>query len=348
MKWLLMDDAVAELAATYRLQPSAEQLHDFQTRAAARERAPISRTAGSTAEIDVSGVLTETPNFWAALFGGNTAYRDIRAALAQADADPAISEIVLNIASPGGSVSGLFETIAAIEATSKPVRSRASLAASAAYALAAVTSRIDAVGPASSFGSIGVAASIQLDPSTVDIASTHAPNKRPDVTTEEGKAVVRAELDAIHELFAGAIARGRGVSVDVVNASFGRGSVLLSAAAKKANMIDSYPSQKTKPRARASASLEINVGIGLTAAPGSQLEQAERMLAELDASETQEQRAARLLAPEKPPEPPKPDLQTQIADRLDYLRGKSPKKLETSVARAVAVALGPQLKVTVR
>lgn len=257
--WLLKTEVLhgMRLAHARGREATADERRDFEAHSQAVAAAPKNLTvAGGVAQIEIAGVLTEKPDFLAWLFGGaNTTYESIRASLAAAEADPAIKQIVLSVSSPGGSVNGLFETLAALEATSKPMRVRASLAASAAYALSAAAGRIEAVGPASSFGSIGVAASIFVDPEVVDIASTEAPNKRPDVTTEEGKAIVREELDAIHELFADAIARGRAaatgsddINVDFVNANFGRGGTLLAAEAKKRKMIDSYP----KPAGRAS------------------------------------------------------------------------------------------------
>jgi ClpP class serine protease len=255
--WLLKDDTVRGMRAAYA-RATAEDRRAFDASIASQPDASAPRNmkvAGNVAEISIDGVLTEKPDFLAWLFGGaNTSYESIRAALASAQADASIKEIVLNVNSPGGNVNGLFETLAAIESTTKPMRVRASQAASAAYAIAASAGKIEAVGPASSFGSIGVATSIYVDDQVVDIASTEAPNKRPDVTTDEGKAVIQAELDAIHELFADAIARGRAaatgnedIDVEFVNANFGRGGSLLAAEAKKRKMIDSYP----KPASRA-------------------------------------------------------------------------------------------------
>jgi ClpP class serine protease len=70
------------------------------------------------------------------------------------------------------------------------------------------------------------------------IASSNAPKKAPDMTTEEGKAVVREELDALHDLFVDAIAEGRSTDVDKVNAEFGQGATLLAEEAFKRGMID--------------------------------------------------------------------------------------------------------------
>ena len=56
--------------------------------------------------------------------------------------------------------------------------------------------------------------------------------------TEEGKAVVVEMLDKIHDLFVGAISRGRDKTPHVINTTFGRGGVVLAAEAKKLGMID--------------------------------------------------------------------------------------------------------------
>jgi ClpP class serine protease len=262
MAWFLKPEVMEAMQAgrALRYQPTLEERARFadqmrEAHAARDGESPRNLTiAGDTAEIAVDGVLTEKPDCIALLFGGgNTTYTSIRRSLAAADADPAVKSILLNISSPGGEVTGLFETLAAIEAVKKPMSVRASLAASAAYGIAAVAGPIEAVTPASEFGSIGVAARMYLDDTAVDIASTEAPRKRPDARTEEGQEMVREELDAFHELFVDSIARGRSAAkareftVGTVNAEFGRGGVLLAEAAKKRGMIDGIAQQ---PRRR--------------------------------------------------------------------------------------------------
>lgn len=251
--WLLRQDVAREMREWRAgLSLSAEQCTAFAAQNVTASAPRNLRIAGDTAEIAIDGVLTEKADIFAWLFGGgNTTYTDIRAALAMADADPSVKRIVLNVNSPGGQVAGLFETLAAIGATSKPITVRSSLAASAAYAIAAVAGKIEATNPAAEFGSVGVVATYFVDDELVDITSTEAPNKRPDPSTPEGQAVIREHLDAIHELFVEAIAGGRGVSVKDVNADFGRGSVLLAGEAKKRGMIDRVIKPTMKARVRA-------------------------------------------------------------------------------------------------
>jgi hypothetical protein len=46
--------------------------------------------------------------------------------------------------------------------------------------------------------------------------------------TDEGKAVVREELDAIHDVFVESIAEGRGTTTKKVNKNFGQGAMVLA------------------------------------------------------------------------------------------------------------------------
>lgn len=235
--WLLEQSIkrAIESAEAQGFTPTAEQVAAFEARAE-----DIMAIAGPEAQINVQGVLTATRSWMAYFFGGgNTTYIDIQAALATADADPNVKTITMFVDSPGGAVHGLFECIAAIQSTRKPIEVVSSRACSAAYALAAAAGPIRATSAGSMFGSIGIVVDAVVAENRVSITSSKAPKKRPDITTEEGVAIVREELDALHELFVEAIAEGRGVSADNVNADFGEGATLLADAALNRGMIDS-------------------------------------------------------------------------------------------------------------
>lgn len=223
--------------------PSAEQQAQYEARYG-EYQADASRVlslAGDVAEIKVGGVITKAPSLMAMLFGGgNVTYPEIITALAEADADPAIKRAEIRIDSPGGSIDGLFDTVAALQAFSKPLKAVVhNQAASAAYSLAAQADEIVAANRATRFGSIGVVGSFRVDENSVDISSTQAPKKRPDVTTEEGQAIIREELDALHEIFVDSIATGRKTTAEKINAEYGQGATLLAGEALKRGMIDS-------------------------------------------------------------------------------------------------------------
>jgi len=265
--WLLEINALQKLEAVYNslVVPTDEQQKSFA--ALHDKRAPgesrLLTIAGDQAEIAIHGIMTQAPDMFAMFFGGgNVTYSEIITALAIADADQNVRAITLNIDSPGGEFDGLFDVLAAIQTTRKPVNTLGvSVVASGAYALAAQTDSINVKNISTRIGSIGVAVSIFVDDNVVNIASTNAPNKRPDVKTLAGQNIVRDELDAMHDIFADSIATGRGTTVENVNLNFGRGGTLLAQDALNSGMIDNIlylpaTSSSKKPTNSASDSID--------------------------------------------------------------------------------------------
>jgi hypothetical protein len=69
--------------------------------------------------------------------------------------------------------------------------------------------------------------------------------KRPDPTTEDGKAEIQRTVDALGEIFVGTVARNRGVSADTVLSDFGRGGVYVGQAAVDAGLADEVGSYES-------------------------------------------------------------------------------------------------------
>lgn len=254
--WLISQSLHNELHAALSAgwTPSAEQQLQFEARFNPAPQGNLGdrilTIEGNTATIGVSGVLTEQPDIRAMIFGGgNVTYGELVAAAKRADANPNVEKIVFNVDSGGGTVKGLFSALDEIAALSTPTESRVlNTAASAAYAFVSKTDRVVATNRAARVGSIGIAAELFTGGNTKSIVSTKAPNKRPDVTTEEGEAAVRGELDALHELFTDAIAEGRGVSKEKIDADFGKGGILLAEDALKRGMIDAISARSATPQ----------------------------------------------------------------------------------------------------
>lgn len=256
MYWLLEAATARRFEALEKSTDPAAFFAIFQNKPT---EASILTRDGAEAVIDVKGVLTPEPDIFAEVFGGgNTSYKAIRDAIAKADADPDVDRIRFEIDSPGGAVAGLFETAEAIRGAAKPTRAMiGNTGASAAYALASQAGEVIAKGRGSWIGSVGVVRSFSVYPEDVDVTSSAAPNKRPDVTTDEGRAVVRAELDQIHDLMREAIAAGRGVTAEKIDADFGRGGMMLADAALAAGMIDRVGMMKeSAPTASAAGEIE--------------------------------------------------------------------------------------------
>lgn len=207
-----------------------------------------------TARIPIIGALTTRPDYFFSLFGdGNAIYGDISQAVREANADPNVERIVLEISSPGGEVAGFFDTARVIANSQKPVEAQVTdMAASAAFGLAVQADRVVVNNPMAEVGSVGIVTSQFVSDSRVIISSTEAPKKAPDATTDAGIVAIREELDPLHAEFAGLIASGRSratgkaVSVDDVNRDFGRGALVIGRAAMAAGLIDAINSDTTQ------------------------------------------------------------------------------------------------------
>lgn len=253
--WLITKDAwqMVSTAEALTVVPTAQERAEFTASFSEGDYpgARIMDKVGSIAQINITGVLTKDPSWILRYFGGgNTAYSEIISAINEAERDPAIKEVVFSIDSPGGQTSGLSDAMDAVAGMTIPTRAEVSgMAASAAYGLASQAGSITALNRSAMFGSIGVKGTYFVDESVVEITSSNAPEKAPDVTTAEGKATVQKLLDQIEAVFIEDIARGRGTTTDKVKSDFGRGGVFLAHDAKTHGMIDDVKDRTQQPGA---------------------------------------------------------------------------------------------------
>ncbi len=241
MSWLLektIFDSITK--ASLELIPDSEERMAHAVSVNQRSRLSIKN---NIATIKIQGTLTDSPNIIAELFGnGNTTYAELLEDLSSANFDDDVDSILLAIDSPGGEATASWVAVMdAIADSKKPVTAVVgTMAASAAYGIASQAGRILAQNRMSSVGSIGVVAGFLNDNSVIEITSSDAPEKRPDIKTEEGVESVKKQLDAMHDIFVQAIARGRNTTVQNVNQNFGRGAMMLAQDAIDAGMIDNF------------------------------------------------------------------------------------------------------------
>lgn len=253
--WLITKDAwqMVSTAEALTVVPTAQERAEFTASFSEGDYpgARIMDKVGSIAQINITGVLTKDPSWILRYFGGgNTAYSEIISAINEAERDPAIKEVVFSIDSPGGQTRGLSDAMDAVAGMTIPTRAEVSgMAASAAYGLASQAGSITALNRSAMFGSIGVKGTYFVDETVVEITSSNAPEKAPDVTTAEGKATVQKLLDQIEAVFIEDIARGRGTTTDKVKSDFGRGGVFLAHDAKTHGMIDDVKDRTQQPGA---------------------------------------------------------------------------------------------------
>ena len=153
--------------------------------------------------------------------------------------DPSIERIVLEIDSPGGQASGIAEMAAQIAAIDKPVIAYAEgIVASAAYWLASAADEL-IVASTAMLGSIGVVATYQPEKDgPIRVISSGSPLKQATPDTEQGRAETQRIVDELAAVFIADVASYRKVTVPHVLEQFGRGGLLVGAAAVKAGMAD--------------------------------------------------------------------------------------------------------------
>lgn len=247
MIWLIIPEMLHKLqqARESGITITAEQIsgataHRVPDSKGGGKASRVLSIAGNSAQIHVKGMLTASYDFFADYFGGgNTTYPDIQAAIAEAEIDKDVTKIIFLFDTPGGTVHGLVETCEAIASCTKPTESViGSHAASAGYALASQADKIIA-SRSSEVGSIGTVLEGHIPHGNhVIMTNTESPDKRPDLSTDAGIATVVAYLDEWANLVHTTIANGRKTTVDAVNKKFGRGRMMLAAAALDCGMID--------------------------------------------------------------------------------------------------------------
>jgi signal peptide peptidase SppA len=199
------------------------------------------------AVIPIRGVLTKDGPGW---YGSN--YDAITKAAEAAGSDPDVKQVVLAIDSPGGEVTGLPETAAVLAsvAKQKPVSAVVEgMAASAAYWLASQANHISLT-PSGEVGSVGVRMMhVDMSKALRDMGLKITELSSGDYKTEwspykplseEAIAYMQPQLDATHNDFVSAVARGRTgrASLEVRRSRFGEGRMFPAREALSHGLVD--------------------------------------------------------------------------------------------------------------
>jgi ClpP class serine protease len=197
----------------------------------------VTERAGS-AIVPITGPIFRRANLLTEISGA-TSVEVLAQDLRTAADDPRVERIVLEIDSPGGEATGIAELAGQIRAIDKPVVAYVDgSAASAAYWLAAAADQIVAA-PTALLGSIGVVGTYRPEKDgPIKIISTISPLKQATPETEAGRAEAQRIVDELAAVFVADIAAYRNTTPEAVAAGFGRGGVLVGAAAVAAGMAD--------------------------------------------------------------------------------------------------------------
>ncbi len=176
--------------------------------------------ASGVATIPIVGSLVNR-GAWIGAYSGMVSYEGISAQLRDAEADPEVRAILLDIDSPGGEATGMFTVAEQVRQVgqTKPVTAFVNdMAASAAYGIASAANEI-VVSPTSIVGSIGVVLT-HLDRSgemekkgvkaTLIYAGKHKVDGNPfGPLNEQVQADLQVEVMKFYDQFVGLVARGR-------------------------------------------------------------------------------------------------------------------------------------------
>jgi signal peptide peptidase SppA len=240
--WLVAPDVLQDLR-DIALRARAPDFEAAAKIAAARadrmQATELLSTRRGIAVLPIHGPIFPRANLFTEMSGA-TSIDMLTSAFRQARFSKDVNAIVLDIDSPGGSVTGISEFSQMVRASKKPVFAYVTgMAASAAYWIASATSQIVA-NDTSWLGSIGVVSmfTIDDDESVIEIVSSQSPHKRYDVRTDEGRSIAQRHVDDLASVFIDTVAANRGVTSEKVMTDFGRGDVLLGHAAVRAGMAD--------------------------------------------------------------------------------------------------------------
>ncbi len=220
-----------------------------------RKQTSAAISGGGIAVIPIYGVITQRGNMVDDVSGpGMVSTQLVAHLLSQAVADEAVSQILLDIDSPGGSVYGVSELGDAILSarSQKPVVAIAnSLAASAAYWIGSQASEFY-VTAGGEVGSIGVwqahfdysqaLAAEGVIPTLISAGKFKVEGNPYAPLDEEAQAFMQSRVDDYYAAFTKAVARGRGVSIAQVRDGMGQGRVLGADAALANHMVDGIAS----------------------------------------------------------------------------------------------------------
>ncbi|GMW02643.1 MAG: hypothetical protein AMXMBFR84_37790 [Candidatus Hydrogenedentota bacterium] len=201
---------------------------------------------GDVAVIDLVGSMTKYGSSFSDLRHGTIG---VQRAVAKASRDKDVATIILRIDSPGGSVSGtadLANEVARAAQKKRVIAYIEDMGASAAYWVASQASEIVAndtaivgsIGVYTSVTDYSVAAAMQgIKVEKFATGKFKGAGLPGTSLTEEQRADIQARIEDIHDLFTGAVSRGRRMSADKIS-EIADGRVFIGAKAVAVGLVD--------------------------------------------------------------------------------------------------------------
>jgi signal peptide peptidase SppA len=247
--WAIRAEEFELLNQYVSLQIRGIQNPEVEAQIQALKRGRPAKISGGVAVLPVRGVISHRSSFFSELFGGASVER-MSEDLDMMVKNPNIGAIVLDVDSPGGSVSGVMEFAEQIQEARKEKKIVAVAnpqSASAAYHIASAAEEL-IVAPSGSVGSIGVfmmhqdfseAMKAEGINTTFIKAGKYKTEGNPyEPLTDEAKEALQERVDAYYDYFVKGVAKGRGVNASDVRNGFGQGRMVMAKDAVKQGMAD--------------------------------------------------------------------------------------------------------------
>lgn len=252
-KWAITADGLRSILAIANREYSAEDYSVFHSIKEEEKEALVADLGTRVQDSSYSYVNKSTGimyldgpiiprGTWMSDVSGLTSIDTLTKEFMAFEADESIRNIVLLMDTPGGNVVGVSEFSQMVRNSNTDTTAFVyGMAASAGYWIASAADRIFSV-DTGEVGSIGVVATYS-DPSnkeskTIEIVSSQSPNKRPDITSEEGRASIQEVVDDLADVFVETVASNRGRTPEQVIETFGAGGMSVAKKAEGIGMID--------------------------------------------------------------------------------------------------------------
>lgn len=254
--WLIREETLAAMLEIYERHSATADMdiEKMVAASAAFSTQPVRDyyIMGGVAVLDVVGVLGKRFDMFTQICGGASTQR-LQDELVTALEDDGVHSILLNVDSPGGEVDGiqaLANDIYAARSKKTIIALIDGQGASGAYWAASSASKVYLASDTTIVGSIGVVmahkdvsgAESKKGVKTTEITSGKykriASNYAP--LTAEGEKYLTDITDHIYSVFVSAVARNRGVSVDVAEKDMADGRVFLGQQAITAGLADGF------------------------------------------------------------------------------------------------------------
>lgn len=250
--WAILPEKLDAICELLELRAAGVEFSAEEIEARIADRRPGGgslQTRGGVAVLPLYGVVAHRMGMMAQMSGGTSVQRfseQFDAALANEE----IGTIVIDVDSPGGSVTGVEELSRKVyDARGKKriIAISNGMMASAAYWIGTAADELVVI-PSGEVGSIGVFA-IHTDRSKADerdgISRTiikagkyKAEGNPHEPLSDEARKYAQQSVEDYYELFAGAVARNRGVDVDQVKNGYGEGRSVTAKRAVELGMAD--------------------------------------------------------------------------------------------------------------